>query len=363
MKRNLTVSIIFSLVISFIAQATAITTTSDEQPTFIPANIYLQSALEDNKVRLNWTTTDGKAPKGYKIVWSLFANPEFPIRQNDYFNTIASESTQTAIIDYFLNRGKYFARICVYDGIESCLKYSNEITFFVEEELDEETNEKTFIVTEIIESGTGTQTEPEHLEPEDQTENESQNELPETPALNDIKNHHNEEAILYLYEQGIVSGYSDGTYKPDNKINRAEFTKIITEATIVTFDIENCLIEYESDKIFDDVSTTEWYSKYICAAKKNKYIHGYLDGSFKPAQEISFVEAAKIITLGFWEKLEEGDIWYEPFVNYLSTLHAIPETIKALDYHITRADMAEIIYRLKLKITDKPFVTYKQLKS
>lgn len=40
-------------------------------------------------------------------------------------------------------------------------------------------------------------------------------------------------AVQYVKDQGIVQGYSDGTYRPKNAINRAEFTKIII-ATVLS---------------------------------------------------------------------------------------------------------------------------------
>lgn len=44
-------------------------------------------------------------------------------------------------------------------------------------------------------------------------------------------NHLNAETIDYVQANGIVSGYPDGTFRPDQTINRAEFVKIITIAT------------------------------------------------------------------------------------------------------------------------------------
>lgn len=48
------------------------------------------------------------------------------------------------------------------------------------------------------------------------------------------------EDIFSLYKKGIIEGYADGTYKPEATINRAEFTKIIISAVFSTPDIESC---------------------------------------------------------------------------------------------------------------------------
>ncbi len=115
--------------------------------------------------------------------------------------------------------------------------------------------------------------------------------------------HPYQESINYAQENGIVQGFPNGTFKPDQKINRAELTKIIIEANFEDSEIygENC---------FSDVKD-EWFAKYICTAKREGVVKGYEDGSFKPAQNVSFVEAAKIILLGIGESVREPeDIWY-----------------------------------------------------
>ena len=38
------------------------------------------------------------------------------------------------------------------------------------------------------------------------------------------------EAILYVQSENIVSGYGDGTFRPERSVTRAEFTKIVVEA-------------------------------------------------------------------------------------------------------------------------------------
>ncbi len=52
--------------------------------------------------------------------------------------------------------------------------------------------------------------------------------------------HSNFNAINYVQEQEIVKGYDDGTYQPNKRINRAEFTKIIVNATKTNISGSNC---------------------------------------------------------------------------------------------------------------------------
>ena len=187
-----------------------------------------------------------------------------------------------------------------------------------------------------------------------------------SPALaqsfSDVPKEHNYfDAIEYVKSNSIVQGYSDGTFKPDNTINRAEFLKILIEAKIKNSDIIlNCI-----EQPFSDVPVAEWYAAYACFAKQEGIIKGYSDGSFKPSQTITFAEAAKIVVNTMIEKTEEGsgEDWYKPFVQKLEDREIFadmqycptgndfdpecaPDKLK-----LTRGNMAGIIYLLKNKKT------------
>ena len=176
--------------------------------------------------------------------------------------------------------------------------------------------------------------------------------------------HLNSDAIAYVKDRGIVSGYPDGTFRPDQQINRAEFTKILIAGNYPPdFDgpgPEECL---QDAYVFLDVSR-EWFAKYVCTAKAGGLIDGYPDGTFRPAANINFVEAAKILSKNFDLPLTDGtNSWYENYVRALSAKNAIPTSIIRFDQSITRGEMAEMIYRLKAGVTNKTSKTYEDLKA
>ncbi len=162
----------------------------------------------------------------------------------------------------------------------------------------------------------------------------------------------NFDAINYVYEKNIVGGYEDNTFQPDKKINRAEFTKIIIN-TVLEDQVSNC-----NENFFYDVKSTDWFSKYICVAKKNNIISGYDDGSFKPEQSIKFSEAAKIIIEAFEYSTEKDNPWFKPYIEKLAEKSAIPITIDSYGSEISRAELSEIIYRLDAKIQNKMSLDY-----
>ncbi len=172
----------------------------------------------------------------------------------------------------------------------------------------------------------------------------------------------NGDAISYVKDNGIVSGYPDGSFKPYNTINRAEFTKIIIGAKYEATEIDGCVAENSTsgmtNMFFPDVPKNEWFAKYICVAKIHDVISGYPDGTFKPADTINFAEAAKIISNTFGYPADVDAVWYKPYTDNLADKNAIPTTIMGFDYLITRGEMSEMVYRLKADITSKTSWNY-----
>ena len=107
----------------------------------------------------------------------------------------------------------------------------------------------------------------------------------ETKTLNDIKDHWAESYINNLVKKGGISGYEDGSFKPDNTITRAEFTKII----VGVFEISG-----DTETKYSDVSDDTWYSEYVKKASASGIINGS-DGMFLPNNNITRQDAALII--------------------------------------------------------------------
>lgn len=95
--------------------------------------------------------------------------------------------------------------------------------------------------------------------------------------------------VLEAENEAIVSGYEDGTFRPNNEVTRAEALKI----TLVSGGIS----EYESVlPNFNDVDTIlDWFSKYTAYAKSSGLVGGYEDGSFRGNQGITRAELCKIV--------------------------------------------------------------------
>lgn len=101
----------------------------------------------------------------------------------------------------------------------------------------------------------------------------------------DIKNNWSEKSILRSVIKGFISGYEDGSFKPDRKITRAEFASVINRAFLKdkTFS--------ESEVTFKDVYKSDWYYAPIAQVVSNNIMSGYEDNTFRPNSPVTREEA------------------------------------------------------------------------
>ena len=92
-------------------------------------------------------------------------------------------------------------------------------------------------------------------------------------------------AVSTLSKMGIIKGYEDGSFKPNDPISRAEFAAIAAR------------FDPNGDKTpasFFDV-TSHWAKDEISIAANHGWIKGYEDGSFKPDQKITRAETMTLV--------------------------------------------------------------------
>ena len=118
-------------------------------------------------------------------------------------------------------------------------------------------------------------------------------EKPTDLGFSDFDNTHwSFDAVEALCEKGIINGYEDGTFRPEQTISRAEFTKLIISISDLLAEV---MTEDNSAEImFDDVSNDLWFSDYVLNAAKKGLLNG--DGNlFRPYDNITRQDAAVII--------------------------------------------------------------------
>ena len=171
----------------------------------------------------------------------------------------------------------------------------------------------------------------------------------------DIYNNPAKDGIEYLWSNGILSGYSDNTFKPNNPITRAEVVKVILKAKY--------LKPSKYKNIFTDVRSTDWFADYLQTAKDNKLIQGYPDRSFHPDEYITMSQWAVILNaLNKDEEIDKAEL--EQILSHFEDKDSIPnwskisiarlmksgilsgekQVIKA-DKPISRAEVADTLYK------------------
>jgi hypothetical protein len=172
--------------------------------------------------------------------------------------------------------------------------------------------------------------------------------------------HPHREHIEALVSIGAIQGHPDGSFKPSNSVNRAEFLKIAYRAagTRPAEGARGC---------FPDVGSGTWYEQYVCDAAKLNFVQGYNDGLFRPERTVSRAEGTKIalevldvstpnlgekdlLSLGFIDVSPYG--WYARYIHRALSLGFYPpgfitETNFYPDVPLNRGEAAAIIHLTK----------------
>lgn len=128
------------------------------------------------------------------------------------------------------------------------------------------------------------------------------------PNLSDIKTHWAKEYIERAVNQGIITGYPDGTFKPDKALSRVEFSVLLVKASKVAGG--------QKELPFKDVPKSYWGYAFIQKAYEQGWISGFPDDTFRPENPVNREQAALILTKQM--KAETRGVAYQiPYANVL----------------------------------------------
>lgn len=105
------------------------------------------------------------------------------------------------------------------------------------------------------------------------------------------------DAVSALAEKGILKGYQDGTFRPSQKITRAEFAAILS-ACGSSFGSAAADAGEDTDSApagFSDVAENSWYYEAVTECAEKGWITGYDGGLFKPAANTTRAESVTMI--------------------------------------------------------------------
>lgn len=120
-------------------------------------------------------------------------------------------------------------------------------------------------------------------------------------SLSDIPGSSADE-IIYLISKGVISGYSDGTFRPKQAVTRAEAAIMLGKALNLN--------GIQRITPFKDVAWDSAASGYIASAASKGIIKGYSDGTFRPNDPITRAQMALLLQKGF-SLTEKSDIYFK----------------------------------------------------
>lgn len=159
------------------------------------------------------------------------------------------------------------------------------------------------------------------------------------------------DAIYFLKKYGVISGYPDGSFGPENEVSRAEVLKIILNAINANL--------FTGDLPFSDIPDGEWFTTYVATAYDRQIIDGYPDLTFRPANVVNRAELLKILLEAFAVNVNDEviedvyadvskDEWYAPYVAYgkEKNLIVLKDGLFRPEEGMTRREVAETVYRI-----------------
>ena len=159
--------------------------------------------------------------------------------------------------------------------------------------------------------------------------------------------------IQYIIDKKLVEGYEDGDYGLDKNIKRSEITRLLV---LANGNEELAKQLQGSMKIYSDVDTKHWANGVISVgttvpsdANGIAMLAGYPDGSFKPENDVTYAELAKMLVVLAKEDLTADMVknakWATSWMTWAAQL-GILDDVNVVDSNkaANRADAFTMVY-------------------
>lgn len=155
--------------------------------------------------------------------------------------------------------------------------------------------------------------------------------------------------VKYLIDKKVLSGYEDGTFKPNNPITRAEIAVAVAKMTNRTSDLD----AMAKKNTFTDLSGYGWAKGYINALVDAGIIKGKTSTAYAPGSNITYAELITILVrtnTGAASEVESVGTWPNNYIQYVQMYNMLGD-VSVTDWNApaTRGDSAKLIYRFMPK--------------
>ena len=160
-------------------------------------------------------------------------------------------------------------------------------------------------------------------------------------AYSDIEGTACEGAVNVLSALKVVDGFTDGTYKPEQTVTRAQMAKLIVTALGVA--------DYATAKTskYTDMGTATWAIPYVEYASNLNIVNGVGHGKFNPNGLVTYEQAATMIVraLGYTDQCKEmNGTWPAIYIQKAMALNIFEDVVNGGANGANRGDVAIMLY-------------------
>lgn len=167
--------------------------------------------------------------------------------------------------------------------------------------------------------------------------------------------------IQYIIDKKLVEGYEDGSYGLDKNIKRSEITRLLV---LANGNEELAKQLQGSMKIYSDVDTKHWANGVITVgttvpsdANGIAMLAGYPDGSFKPENDVTYAELAKMLVVlakkDLTADMVKNAIWASSWMTWAAELGILDDvTVADSNKAANRADAFTMVYNALYKMQE-----------
>lgn len=153
-------------------------------------------------------------------------------------------------------------------------------------------------------------------------------------------------AVKKMIDKKVMTGYPDGTFKPNGYITRAEIAVAVTKMTNLT----SMLADKETKTTFSDLDGYGWAKGYINIMVDVGYTKGTSSTTYSPGKNITYAELITILIRtrgGAASELDAAGNWPQNYINYAIMYNLLGDMVVS-DWNApaTRGDTARLIFRM-----------------
>lgn len=147
-------------------------------------------------------------------------------------------------------------------------------------------------------------------------------------------------AINELSALGVIEGFEDGSFHPDELVTRAQMAAMVCRA------LNNFNAESNNIQKFNDVAADNWAAGWVATAADAGIINGTGNGNFDPDLNVTYAQTAKMLVsaMGYGDWAENQGGWPSGYLSYANST-GVTANISGVanDTALTRAQCAQMI--------------------